>query len=162
MAWSTREVAELAGTTLRAVRYYHEVGLLDAPERSANGYKRYGVTHLQRLLRIRRLLELGMSVRQIRDLGDLDDHPEEELRRLDSEALATIRELERVRAELGQLLESPRTVDLPPDLARVVTDQTTTASDRALLVVMSRVLSPDELATLTELVRDSPPDRGGA
>jgi hypothetical protein len=31
MAWSTRELAELAGTTLRAVRHYHEVGLLAEP-----------------------------------------------------------------------------------------------------------------------------------
>src|SRR5204863_5377681 len=39
MAWSTREIAELAGTSLRAVRHYHEVGLLAEPERRANGYK---------------------------------------------------------------------------------------------------------------------------
>jgi hypothetical protein len=25
VAWSTREIAELAGTTVRAVRHYHEV-----------------------------------------------------------------------------------------------------------------------------------------
>ncbi|WP_433560110.1 MerR family DNA-binding transcriptional regulator [Pseudonocardia xinjiangensis] len=28
MAWSTRELADLAGTTVRAVRHYHDVGLL--------------------------------------------------------------------------------------------------------------------------------------
>uniref|UniRef100_UPI0037167E9A MerR family transcriptional regulator n=2 Tax=Bacillati TaxID=1783272 RepID=UPI0037167E9A len=53
MAWSTRELAELAGTSLRAVRHYHEVGLLEEPERRANGYKQYGVAHLVRALRIR-------------------------------------------------------------------------------------------------------------
>src|ERR687892_734354 len=46
MAWSTREIAELAGTSLRAVRHYHEVGLLEEPARRANGYKQYGVAHL--------------------------------------------------------------------------------------------------------------------
>ncbi|MEQ3553652.1 WhiB family transcriptional regulator [Pseudonocardia nematodicida] len=40
VAWSTRQLAELAGTTVRAVRHYHEVGLLDEPARRANGYKR--------------------------------------------------------------------------------------------------------------------------
>ena len=39
MAWSTREIAELAGTSLRAVRHHHEVGLLAEPERRSNGYK---------------------------------------------------------------------------------------------------------------------------
>jgi hypothetical protein len=29
VAWSTRETAELAGTTVRAVRHYHQIGLLD-------------------------------------------------------------------------------------------------------------------------------------
>ena len=33
MAWSTRQLAELAGTSLRAVRHYHDVGLLPEPER---------------------------------------------------------------------------------------------------------------------------------
>lgn len=31
MGWSTPQLAELAGTSLRTVRHYHEVGLLDAP-----------------------------------------------------------------------------------------------------------------------------------
>ncbi|MGY0020961.1 MerR family DNA-binding transcriptional regulator [Streptomyces sp. YJ-C3] len=39
MAWSTREIAELADVSLRAVRHYHEVGLLSEPERRSNGYK---------------------------------------------------------------------------------------------------------------------------
>ncbi len=52
MAWSTRQLAALAGTTLRAVRHYHEVGLLDEPERASNGYKQYRTEHLLRLLRI--------------------------------------------------------------------------------------------------------------
>ena len=37
MPWSTREIADLAGTSLRAVRHYHEVGLLDEPERHGSG-----------------------------------------------------------------------------------------------------------------------------
>ncbi|WP_344094254.1 MerR family transcriptional regulator, partial [Nocardiopsis composta] len=60
MAWSTRQVAELAGTTVKAVRYYHRIGLLDVPERTANGYKRYEVEHLVRLVQIKRLSDLGV------------------------------------------------------------------------------------------------------
>ncbi|MEU6696234.1 MerR family transcriptional regulator [Pseudonocardia sp. NPDC046786] len=64
MAWSTREIAELAGTTARSVRHYHQVGLLPEPERRSNGYKQYGVTHLIRLLRIKRLVDLGVGCRR--------------------------------------------------------------------------------------------------
>ena len=59
MSWSTREIAELAGTSLRAVRHYHDVGLLPEPERRSNGYKQCGVAHLVRLLRIKRLVDLS-------------------------------------------------------------------------------------------------------
>ena len=50
MGWSTRELAELAGTTIKAVRHYHEHGLLEEPRRAVNGYKQYGAGHLVRLL----------------------------------------------------------------------------------------------------------------
>jgi len=31
VAWSTRELAELAGTSVKTVRHYHQLGLLDEP-----------------------------------------------------------------------------------------------------------------------------------
>lgn len=73
MAWSTREMADLAGVSLRAVRHYHDIGLLDEPERRSNGYKQYGVSHLVRLLRIKRLTALGFSLSQI---AHMDDDPD--------------------------------------------------------------------------------------
>ena len=99
MAWSTREIAELAGTSLRAVRHYHEVGLLEAPERRANGYKQYGVAHLVRLLRIKRLTDLGFSLSRITAMGN--DRPGEAVRILDAELAVTIERLQRVRVELS-------------------------------------------------------------
>jgi DNA-binding transcriptional MerR regulator len=83
--WSTSRLADLAGTTLRTVRHHHEVGLLAEPERRANGYKRYGVAHLERVPRIKRLTGLGLSLEQIADLGDEDEHPRAALRQLDAE-----------------------------------------------------------------------------
>ena len=101
VAWSTRELAELAGTSLRAVRHYHQVGLLAEPERRTNGYKQYGVAHLVRLVRIKRLVDLGFSLPQIAAMGEADDHPEQALRELDAELAATIERLQRARDELG-------------------------------------------------------------
>ena len=42
MAWSARQIGVLAGTSLRAMRHYHEVDLLAEPARSTSGAKRYG------------------------------------------------------------------------------------------------------------------------
>ncbi len=157
MAWSTREIAELAGTSLRAVRHYHEVGLLTEPERHANGYKQYGVAHLVRVLRIKRLTELGFSLSQIAAMGDADDHPEQALRTLDAELAATIERLQRVRVELGLILRQAAPTDLPPEFA-AATGARLSDPDRSFLVVLTRVLGPRGLQTYADMLQDLPAD----
>ncbi len=130
MAWSTREIAELAGTSLRAVRHYHDVGLLEEPERRGNGYKQYGVAHLLRVLRIKRLSDLGFSLPQIAAMGDAADHPAEALRTLDAELAASIEGLQRARVELGLILRQAAPTDMPPEFAPVVSDATLSDADR--------------------------------
>ncbi|TQM14264.1 MerR family transcriptional regulator [Pseudonocardia kunmingensis] len=154
MAWSTREIAELAGTTVRAVRHYHEVGLLAEPERRANGYKQYGVAHLVRVLRIKRLTDLGFSLSQIAAMGDADDHPAEELRSLDAELAATIERLQRVRVELGLILRRSAPTDLPPDFAPAAAEAGLSDADRSLVVVMTRVLGPRGLQTYADMLQN--------
>ncbi|MEV1292153.1 MerR family transcriptional regulator [Pseudonocardia sp. NPDC049635] len=158
MAWSTREIAELAGTSLRAVRHYHEVGLLPEPERRSNGYKQYGVAHLVRLLRIKRLTDLGFSLAQVAAMGDADDHPEQALRTLDAELTETIERLERIRAELGVIIREGTPTDLPPSFAPVTAKPEFSDSDRSLIVVMTRVLGPQSLQAYADMLRDMPPD----
>src|SRR5690606_38538605 len=104
MAWSTRRLAELAGSTVKAIRYYHEIGLLDEPERRSNGYKQYEVPHLIRLLQIKRLRELGVPLSQIPAAGQADDESDQALRVLDAELEATVDRLNRIRAELAVLM----------------------------------------------------------
>jgi DNA-binding transcriptional MerR regulator len=158
VAWSTREIAELADTTVRAVRHYHDVGLLEEPERRANGYKQYGVTHLIRVLRIKRLTDLGFSLSQIAAMGDADEHPADALRTLDAELAATIDRLQRIRLELGMILRQAAPTDLPPEFAPAVNAAELSDADRSFLVVMSRVLGPRGLQAFSELLRDSPTD----
>ena len=59
------ELAELGGTTPRAIRHYHAIGLLAEPGRDASGYRRYGPAELVRLVRIRRLRSVGMPTERI-------------------------------------------------------------------------------------------------
>ena len=158
MAWSTRELAELAGTSLRAVRHYHQVGLLAEPERLSNGYKQYGVAHLVRLVRIKRLVDLGFSLPQVAAMGDADDHPEQALRQLDTELADAIERLQRARDELGELLNRSAPTDLPPDLVAPATAAKMTDADRSLVVVLSRILGPRGLQTYADMMRETPDD----
>ncbi|MGW4772694.1 helix-turn-helix domain-containing protein [Nocardia sp. NPDC004278] len=154
MAWSTRELAELAGTSLRTVRHYHDVGLLAEPERAANGYKRYGVTHLVRLLRIKKLTALGFSLAQIAALGAADEHPEAELRALDTELAATIERLQRARSELALILRHGSPTDLPPELAP--TAGGLSAADRAFISVITRALDPSAFDAYKRMLQSLP------
>ncbi|WP_040834652.1 MerR family transcriptional regulator [Nocardia brevicatena] len=56
------ELAKAARTTPRAVRHYHRLGLLAEPARGANGYRRYTLEDLTRLMRIRWLADNGLPL----------------------------------------------------------------------------------------------------
>ncbi|MEH3136866.1 MerR family transcriptional regulator [Mycolicibacterium neoaurum] len=158
VAWSTREIADLAGTSLRAVRHYHQVGLLPEPQRRSNGYKQYGVAHLVRLVRIKRLVDLGFSLPQIAALGDTDEHPEQALRELDDELAATIARLQRARDELAEILTHSAPTDLPTEFAAPTAAASMTDADRKLVVVLSRVLGPRGRQAYADLIGDTRED----
>jgi DNA-binding transcriptional MerR regulator len=64
------ELARLAGTTPRTVRYYEEIGLLAAAdERGAGEHRTYSGADLDRLREILRLKSLlGLSLEELRDV----------------------------------------------------------------------------------------------
>jgi DNA-binding transcriptional MerR regulator len=155
MAWSTRQLAELAGTTVKAVRYYHQIGLLDVPERTANGYKRYEVAHLIRLLQIKRLSDLGVPLSEVASMGRADEDPDEAIRAVDAELEATIARLNRVRAELAVILRHRAPAYSPPVLAPIFRDLSD--RQRSLLTVCSAVLSEESIEEFLDLL-DEPDD----
>ncbi|GAA1260278.1 MerR family transcriptional regulator [Sphaerisporangium rubeum] len=59
------ELAALAGTSARAVRYYEQQGLL-AARRSANGYREYDEGDLRVVREIRSLMAAGFSLEDVR------------------------------------------------------------------------------------------------
>ena len=65
------EAARLVGVTPKAIRNYHKIGLLPEPRRSEAGYRLYAASDLLRMRSIRRLQELGLPLRRVREiLGD--------------------------------------------------------------------------------------------
>ncbi|WP_341720732.1 MerR family transcriptional regulator [Micromonospora sp. FIMYZ51] len=65
-------LASYAGVTIRAVRHYHQIGLLPEPERDASGYRTYDAASVVRLIRIRTLAEAGVPLARVRELLDAD------------------------------------------------------------------------------------------
>ncbi|MEV5651767.1 MerR family transcriptional regulator [Nocardia sp. NPDC052254] len=155
MTWSTRQLAELAGTTVRAVRHYHDIGLLDEPERGSNGYKHYGVSHLLRVLRVKRLAALGIPLSQIATMGDEDQYPREALQTLDAELASTIDRLQRIRVELALIMKNDVHTDLPPELGGAVAGLS--EADRSYTMILNSVLGPAGLDALRQTL-NAPPD----
>lgn len=82
------EVARAAGCSVRAVRHYHASGALPEPPRTAGGYRDYGLADLAALLRVRALVDAGITLADIRsDSSSLIDAA---LHRIDSQ-LADVR-----------------------------------------------------------------------
>lgn len=71
---TVREVAELAGVTVRALHHYDEIGLLKPSGRSESGYRLYSHGDLLRLQEIVAWRQLGFSLREVQELVDEPDH----------------------------------------------------------------------------------------
>ena len=107
-----RELADLVGTTPRAIRHYHHEGLLDVPDNS--GVRNYTLDHAVRLVRIRHLTESGLSLATIRELvHDPDLSLEDEIRLAEDAIDEQIVELHRQKARLLELREQRVTDDDP-------------------------------------------------
>lgn len=155
MGWSTRQLAELARTTIKAVRHYHDIGLLELPERAANGYKQYNVTHLVRLIQIKRLSDLGVPLAQIAAIESADQYPEQAIRVLDAELAATVERINRVRTELAVLLRHRAPMHVPPEVAAL--SRTLSDPQHSLLTVYSTVFSQETMQEFREMITDPDP-----
>jgi Cd(II)/Pb(II)-responsive transcriptional regulator len=62
------ELARRAGVDVQTVRYYEREGLIEAPARTASGYRAYGPTQLERLNFIRHCRSLDMPLAEVKRL----------------------------------------------------------------------------------------------
>jgi len=153
MAWSTRELAERAGTTVNTIRHYHRLGLLDEPEREENGYKQYQVHHLVSLLRIRRLADLGVPLTQIGAVrADADGAPQL-LRELDAELAENIRRLKKARSDIAALLRDDAPADTPVGFEPVAGRMS--ESDLSIVHIYTRLYDDAALADIRVIAEDT-------
>jgi DNA-binding transcriptional MerR regulator len=98
------QLAAYAGVTVRAVRHYHQIGLLPEPERDRSGYRTYDAAAVVRLIRIHTLADAGVPLARVQEL--LDAGPEEfadGVQEVDKDLRAEIRRLRGTRRRLARL-----------------------------------------------------------
>ena len=111
------QLAAYAGVTVRAVRHYHQIGLLPEPERDASGYRRYGATggrvpHQDPHPRRRRRAAVRRSAQMLEA-----DAPAfaEAVQKIDNHLRDEIERLETSRKQIAQLAAGDSLV-LPPEV----------------------------------------------
>ena len=110
------QLATYAGVTVRAVRHYHQIGLLPEPERDASGYRKYGATAVVSLIKIRTLAEAGVPLSQIGRMLEADEATfAEAVERIDTHLRDEIDRLENSRKQIAQLAAGDSLV-LPPEV----------------------------------------------
>ena len=107
---SIGELSKRAGVKIPTIRYYEQMGLIEAPERSEGNQRRYSQAHLERLSFIRHGRDLGLPIEAIKELISLAGHPERPCAgadRIAAEHLGAVREkiarLKRLEAELERI-----------------------------------------------------------
>lgn len=95
------QLASYAGVTVRAVRHYHQVGLLPEPGRDASGYRSYDAAAVVALVRIRILAEAGVPLARVQQLLDAGEE----------EFAAAVADVDRrLRAEIRERQEHRRRI----------------------------------------------------
>lgn len=142
------DCAELTGTTVRTIRYYHQIGLLPIPGHRG-GRRDYGLDHVARILRIRWLADAGVPLDAVAQILASDEATETDgggertlrelratARTLDERLAELTEQRERIDALMTMAEEGREFSPLPPSFSAFY--------DR----VTARLTDPDAIAAL--------------
>ncbi|MGA5298984.1 MerR family transcriptional regulator [Nucisporomicrobium flavum] len=156
-----KELAELTGCTVRTIRFYHQIGLLNVPERR-DGARDYDLTHLARLARVRWLAEAGIPLATVATMIGGRAGPGRRAEAADADEVLTdlragiaaldekleeLREQRDRMARLAAVVEHDGRLSLvPPAVARFYEDMEARAGDEKARRVIRRERDFMELA----------------
>jgi len=149
------DAAAFAGITPRAIRHYHEIGLLPEPERGSDGRRRYGYEDMIRLLWIRKMADAGVALDDIRDAfttgmasagADSGDGIAGILERLEESLAEQEAELRRQRTAVQRMRTEGSRMGLLSDLVterlKRLPEGSMRPADLDSLLVMERIFGP--------------------
>ena len=100
MDYSIGQVAKQLGCNVQTIRYYEQIGLIQAPQRTEGQQRRYRSADLDRLKFVRHARELGFSLDAVRALLRLSNHVDEPCHQADQIAAEQLAE---VRSRIARL-----------------------------------------------------------
>ncbi|MEV6302599.1 MerR family transcriptional regulator [Actinoplanes sp. NPDC051861] len=151
------QLASYAGVTVKAVRVYHDRGLLPEPPRDASGYRRYNAAHATRLVKIRTLVQAGVPLARVRSL--LAAGPEQfatAIDEIDSALRARLAEIEQTRERIAalrggdRLFVSAEVAGYLDQLRDLGISERTVGMERELWILLQAVAPAQAAAWITD------------
>ncbi len=109
------KIAKELEINIETIRFYERKGLIDQPEKPAQGYRHYPDETLDRIRFIKRAQELGFTLDEIQNLLSLNDHPCGQVQALAEYKLSAVKakmaDLQRLDKALEELLSQCRRND---------------------------------------------------
>jgi len=146
------QLADYAGVTVKAVRHYHQRGLLAEPPRDSSGYRRYSAQHAIDLVKIKTLAEAGVPLARINELLAADPGRfAAAISEIDRNLAERAEEILRTRKRIAQLSAGDRlfvsaeVADYLDRLHDLGVSQRTVQMERDLWILMQSV-SPEQAA----------------
>jgi DNA-binding transcriptional MerR regulator len=155
------QLAAYAGVTIKAVRHYHQRGLLEEPPRDSSGYRRYSAQHAIDLVKIKTLAEAGVPLARIKEL--LAANPDRfaaAITEIDRNLQERAKELRRTRQRIARLSAGDRlfvsaeVADFLDRLHELGVSQRTIQMERDGWILMQSA-SPKEAAIWLDDKRDA-------
>src|SRR5258708_393241 len=155
------QLAAYAGVTIKAVRHYHQRGLLAEPPRDSSGYRRYSAQHAIDLVKIRTLASAGVPLARVKELLAADsDRFAAAIAEIDRSLRERAEELRRTRERIARLAAGDRlfvsaeVADYLDRLDELGVSRRTVQMERDGWILMQSV-SPKQAAALIADKRDA-------
>jgi DNA-binding transcriptional MerR regulator len=155
------QLADYAGVTIKAVRHYHQRGLLAEPLRDSSGYRRYSAQDAIDLVKIKTLAEAGVPLARINELLAADpDRFAAAIAEIDRNLAERATEIVRTRKRIAQLsagdqlFVSVEVADYLDRLHELGVSQRTVQMERDIWILLQSV-SPNEAAIWIADKRDA-------
>jgi MerR family copper efflux transcriptional regulator len=104
------QVAKLAGVGVETIRFYERQGLLLQAGRKDSGYRQFSDDAVARLRFIRRAKELGFSLKEVRELLDIQQNPNASRADVKRHAQARLGDIEAKIRDLERMMKALKTV----------------------------------------------------
>lgn len=100
------KLAELVNVNVETIRFYHREGILKEPAKRANGYRYYSEEDASKITFIKKVKELGFSLKEIKELLEINSKPRATCDLVKNKVSKKILELDEKINDLQQIKKS--------------------------------------------------------